>query len=142
MVILKNKIEKIKSHESKKYEFIRFAIVGFLCTGIHYAIYLLLRIYIEVNIAYSTGYFLAFVLNYLLTNSFTFRTKPSIKKGVGFSISHVINYFLHLLLLNLFLKLGVKETLVPIPVFIIVIPLNFIILRFFFKKNSNQNQII
>lgn len=56
------------------------------------------------------------------------------KKGVGFGISHGINYLLHMLLLNLFLWLNVPDEWAPIPVFAIVIPVNFILVRTVLKS--------
>ena len=43
-------------------------------------------------------------------------------------------YLLHVAFLNLFLWLGVSKSLAPIPVFAIVIPINFLLVRFVFKK--------
>lgn len=62
---------------------------------------------------------------------FTFRTKPSTKKGIGFAFSHLINYGMHIGLLNLFLWIGISADLAPIRVFCIAVPLNFIIVFFF-----------
>lgn len=120
---------------------LRFCIVGGLATAIHYGVYLLLQMVMWAWLAYTIGYTVSFVINYVLTNYFTFRTRPSAKNGVGFVISHGINYGLHIGLLELFLWIGIPNEWAPIPVFMIVIPVNFFILRFFFiklKKDDNQ----
>lgn len=113
-------------------ELIRFGVVGVVATGIHYGIYLLLNLWIWTWLAYTIGYGISFCANYLLTNYFTFRTKPTIKNGAGFALSHIINYALHILLLECFLWIGISETWAPLPVYCIVIPVNFLILRRFF----------
>ena len=64
-------------------EFVRFGIVGIAATALHYGIYYLLQPYINVNIAYTTGYVLSFIANFYLTSYFTFGTKPSWKKLMG-----------------------------------------------------------
>lgn len=115
-------------------EIFRYGMVGVLATGVHYGIYLLLNLWIWTWLAYTLGYALSFCMNYVLTNYFTFRTRPTVKNGAGFALSHLINYLLHILLLEFFLWLGISETLAPIPVYCIVIPLNYILLRFFFKR--------
>lgn len=115
---------------------IRFVGVGALATVIHYGLYLLLNPYIKTNIAYTIGYLVSFVCNFFLSNYFTFKTKPTTKKGIGFAFSHIINYILHIVLLNTFLWLGISKTLAPIPVFIIVIPINFLLVRFFLKSDK------
>ena len=119
---------------NKLIEFLRFAIVGVVATGIHYGIYYVMQKYINVNIAYTTGYLLSFVCNFYLTSYFTFRVKPSFGKLFGLGGAHVVNYLLHIVLLNLFLYIGVSKEFAPIPVFVIVVPLNFLLVRFVFKK--------
>jgi putative flippase GtrA len=123
-------------------EFIRFAIVGVLATAIHYGLYLLLvRLFrlsetdtLYTNIAYSVGYLVAWCCNFWLSAHFTFRSNTSVKRGIGFAISHGINYLLHLLFLNLFLWMGLSEAVAPIPVFCIVIPINFLLVRYVFTS--------
>ena len=82
------------------FELVRFAIVGVIATLVHYGLYLLLKRWINVSVSYTIGYALSFLMNFWLSNVFTFRTKPSMKKGVGFGVSHVINYLLHIALLK------------------------------------------
>ena len=115
-------------------EIVRWGIVGGVATAIHYGIYWLLMHWMNVTIAYSIGYALSFICNFLLTSYFTFRKRASVKKGIGFGVAHGVNYFLHVLFLNLFLWIGVSKSWAPIPVFAIVIPINFLLVRFVFKK--------
>ena len=117
-------------------EFIRFVIVGILATALHYGIYFLLQRFINVNIAYTLGYALSFIANFYLTAYFTFGKKPSWSKAFGFVGEHLFNYLLHIVLLNTFLWLGLSKTLAPIPVFAIAIPVNFLLVRFVFKRKD------
>ncbi len=121
----------------RKYqEIIRFCIVGILATGIHYGIYLLLNQFILVWLAYSIGYAVSFVFNFYLTSIFTFKEKATVRKGIGFVISHLVNYCLHILFLSLFIWMGVRENYAPILVYLIVIPINFLLVRFVFKSKK------
>lgn len=115
-------------------EIVRFGIVGVVATGIHYGVYWLLMHWLYVTIAYSIGYIVSFICNFLLTSFFTFRKRATVKKGLGFGVSHGVNYLLHVLLLHFFLWLGVSKSMAPIPIFAIVIPINFLLVRFVFKK--------
>lgn len=115
-------------------EFLRFCIVGIVATGIHYGVYLLLLKWINVNVAYSVGYVVSLGCNLLMTSFFTFRERITWKKATGFLVSHGVNYILHILFLNLFLRLGIVERWAPIPVYCIVVPINFILVRTAFKK--------
>lgn len=117
-------------------EFIRFGMVGVLATALHYGIYYLLLRYININIAYTTGYIISFIVNFYLTSFFTFGTSPSRKKLIGMGGAHAANYFLHMGLLNIFLYWGIDKTWAPLPVFAIAIPVNFILVRFVFKHKK------
>lgn len=120
----------------KYQEIIRFCIVGTLATGIHYGVYLLLNQLILVWLAYSIGYVVSFIFNFYLTSVFTFKSKATIKKGIGFIFCHLVNYILHLLFLTFFIWMGVEENYAPIPVYLIVIPINFLLVRFVFKTKK------
>src|SRR5690554_840079 len=112
---------------SKLKEALRFILVGVLATIIHYAIYYFLLAFIDLNIAYTIGYILSFIANFFMSNYFTFKTKPTFIKSIGFGLSHLINYFLHIILLNTFVSLvGLREEIAPVFVFAIAIPVNFL----------------
>ena len=117
-------------------EFIRFGVVGVLATALHYGIYYFLQSFINVNVAYTTGYVISFIVNFYLTSYFTFGTTPSWKKLVGMGGAHLVNYLLHIILLNVFLYLGVSKAWEPVPVFAIAIPVNFLFVRFVFKHKK------
>ena len=115
------------------YEIVRFGIVGVVSTALHYAIYWVLQHWIEVNIAYTVGYVLSFLVNYWLSAHFTFHKSTSAKNGIGFGGAHLVNYCLHIVLLNLFLWFGLSNEVAPLAVYAIAIPVNFILVRFVFK---------
>ena len=114
-------------------EIIRFGIVGVGATVLHYGIYYLLRQSINVNIAHTIGYILSFIANFYATAYFTFASVPSWKKLFGMGAAHGVNYLLHIVLLNIFLYIGIAKEWAPLPVFVIVIPVNFVLVRFVFK---------
>jgi len=115
-------------------EFIRFIIVGLLATALHYGIYRLLILFIPTNPAYATGYILSFLFNFFLSSHFTFKKKPTVKKGLGFGLSHLVNFTLQMVLLNVFLFLGLSEAWAPIPVYCICVPVNFLLVKYVFSK--------
>lgn len=115
-------------------EMVRFGIVGVVATALHYGVYWLLHGVMNVSVAYTIGYVVSFVANYLLSARFTFRKKRSVKNGIGFAFAHAFNYLLQITLLNLFIWLGVSAVLAPVPVYCVAIPTNFLIVRFVFRK--------
>lgn len=117
-------------------EAVRFVIVGTVATAVHYAIYYALLPVLNESIAYTIGYLLSFLLNFYLTARFTFRTSPSWGKLFGMGGAHLVNYLIHITLLNLFLWLGVRNDLAPLPVFAIAIPVNFFLVRYVFNRKK------
>ena len=120
---------KLKDHLP---EVLRFTAVGIIAVVVHYATYWMLQYWLDVNIAFTIGYFISFSANYLLSAKYTFRSFLSVKNGMGFSIAHALNYCLQLVLLNLFLWVGIVPTIAPLAVFSISVPVNFMLVRFVF----------
>lgn len=124
--------------KEKLFEFIRFCFVGTIAAGIHYGIYYLLQVYINVNVAYTTGYLISLVCNFFLTTYLTFHSAPSIKKVIGFGGSHLVNYLIHMFLFNFFLYIGISRILAPILVLAVAVPINFLLLRWVFKHKKKE----
>ena len=120
----------------KTLEFTRFVIVGVIATAIHYAIYLSLEygLHINYNFAYTIGYILSFIFNFFASTFFTFKTNANAQNGIRFASAHLINYFVHMILLNVFIFIGMPDNLAPIFVFPIAIIINFFMVRFALKK--------
>lgn len=90
-----------------------------------------------MSLSYTIGYVCSLVANYLLTTLFTFKSRASVKNVIGFGMSHLINYLLHITLLNVFICIGMDKTWAPIPVFCVAIPFNFVLLCLVYKKKVN-----
>lgn len=115
---------------------------------------------VALTLTYAVGYLVSFVVNYVVSLKWTFQTQGSIGKGVGFAFSHLVNAGMHLLLLNLFRSVGLgramaygmvsflpwltelfpvfgrAESLLPFPVYCIVVPVNFLMVRFFLTRGD------
>lgn len=121
----------IMESDRKTVEFVRFGMVGVVATLTHYGLYrLLLLTQMNENVAYTIGYFMSFMLNFVLSSFFTFHTRPTAVKFVRFLSSHGINYLLHMVLFNLYLHLGVSAELAPLFVYMVAVPVNFVLVRF------------
>lgn len=132
----------IDSKNEKLQEFVRFCIVGVIASAIQYLVYYLLQLIdggqLWLSIAYTIGYVVSLVCNFFMTTYFTFRSKVSVGKTAGFGFSHIINYTLHMVLLNLFLSLGIHRLIAPILVLMIAVPTNFTILHFVYHKKKEK----
>lgn len=124
--------------DNKKGEFLRFAVVGVTAAIIHYAIYFFLYHFIIVSVAYTIGYILSWFCNLYLTSKFTFHRKATLKKSAGFAGAHVINYFIHIVLLQFFLWIGIHKALAPVFVMSIATVINFFLVRFVFKSQNKS----
>lgn len=120
-------------------EFLRFGVVGCIAVAVQFAVYLLLLKVWPHNVAYTVAYLVSFVVNYLLTTSFTFKTRKNYGNGAGFAVCHVVNYFLQIALLNVFIYVGCPKVWAPLPVYLICVPTNFLLVRLtmrFFDKQK------
>ena len=125
-------------HSSRVREVVRFGIVGVVATLIQYGIYYLFNAVVGwgATTSLTIGYIISFVFNFFLSNYFTFKTRPTVKKGIGFMASHGINYLLQIVFLNLYMWIGVPETWAPIPMFVTVVPINFVLVRIVLKSSK------
>ena len=129
-----NWMSKFLHESSNKNELLKFCITGGVSTITMYVCYYVLLKYLGTSIAFTLSYIVAFVINYILTTTFTFNVRATSKNGIGFVVSNVINYILSLAFLHLFIFMGVSKTLAPIPMYAVCIPINFLIVRFVMKR--------
>lgn len=120
--------------DSKRGEFIRFAMVGGLCTCIQYGVYVVFVNAVKVPAVVSTmiSYGISFIVNFILSSIFTFKSKANTRKGLGFVLSHVINMGMQTGLVAIFKGL-VGNTLALLPAMAICVPLNYLMVRYAFK---------
>lgn len=145
---IKEKYNQIDLAKRQKLgEVVRFAIVGGIATVLQYVIYLaampLLASLIPAlgnsdhtlaTVANTLAYILSFIFNFIASTRYTFKVKANAKRGAGFTLSHIVNYSMQTLFLNLFVGLGLAKQMAMIPTLCICIPVNFLLVRFFLKK--------
>ena len=145
---IKEKYNQIDLAKRQKLgEVVRFAIVGGIATVLQYVIYLaampLLANLIPAlgnsdhtlaTVANTLAYILSFIFNFIASTRYTFKVKANAKRGAGFTFSHIVNYIMQTLFLNLFVGLGLAKQMAMIPTLCICIPVNFLLVRFFLKK--------
>lgn len=115
-------------------EMIRFGIVGVVATLIQYAVYYLLLPYMDERLALTVGYVVSFCCNYIMTTRFTFHVKANTRNASGFALSHIVNWGLQVVSLSFFIWLGIPKEWAPIPMYIVCVPVNFLMVRFFVKR--------
>lgn len=98
-----NKINQTTNAHPKLMEMVRFGITGTVSTITNYLAYWILLKWLNPSVAFTLGYVAAFVVNYILTTTFTFKVKATAKNGAGFVVSNIINYALCIAVLNFFI---------------------------------------
>lgn len=125
------------SKDNKRGQFLRFCINGCLAVAIQYAVYwLLLRMDCEVNIAYTLSYLVSFCCNFIITSYWTFHSRPTWKRLTGFGSSHIINYFVQLGFLNLYLWIDIPKEIAALLAMGSAVPFNFLMLHFVYKQKG------
>ena len=124
---IKDIINHLEDNKREKLgEVVRFGVVGVAAVLIQYGVYLLLVLFMNHNISMTLGYIISFIFNFIASTHYTFRVKANAKRGAGFALSHVINYFMQIAMLNVFIWLGISKQIAPMPMFGICVPVNFL----------------
>lgn len=125
------RLKKLIQGNGRFSEIIRFGLVGGMATMIQYGIYVVFVNAVKVPAVPSTmiSYAISFIFNFLMSNYFTFRTKPTTSRGFGFAMSHLINMGLQVGFVAIFKEI-VGPTLALLPTFAICIPVNYLLVRF------------
>lgn len=127
--------DRLGTEKRKKFgEILRFGIVGAIAALLQYGVYLAMLIITSPGVANTIGYIISFIFNFIASTHYTFKVKANAKRGLGFALSHVVNYLLQTLTLLLFIYIGVLKAYAPIPMFCICVPVNFILVRYFLTK--------
>ena len=121
-------------------ELVRFGVVGTVAMLVHYGIYYLLLPLIDRNVAYTVGYFISFLGNFVLSSYFTFRVAPTWRRLLRFTGSHGVNYFMYIGLYNFFYWVGVPAVWAPLPVYLIAVPVSFLLVRFALKSSNSKKR--
>ncbi len=126
---------------------VRFVFVGALGTGVQYGIYYLLLnefhqkwpdAMIMTSVAFTIGFFIELILNYLLTSFYTFKVRPTLKNAGGFLFGRTLNYFIQLLFLNVLIFLEISKELSGIIAIALAGIINYFVILPFYKDTKRD----
>lgn len=117
-------------------EFIRFCLVGVVCTGLDASIFYVVCMFAPYQVALVSGYVLSLILNYFLTIYWTFKSKPTAKNGIGIVAAHLFNLFVvRMGLMYIFVELlNANDRIAYIPTLLISVVTNFVVIKFVIEK--------
>lgn len=123
-------------NQGKLHEFIRFCLVGLLCTAIDAAIFYAVRTLAPYQFSLICGYVISLVVNYFLTVYWTFRAQPNYKNLIGIVAAHLFNLFVvRLGLMSVFVEMmDISDQIAYLPTLIISVVTNFLIIQFVVNK--------
>ena len=134
----------------KKYRSaVRFVLVGALGTGLQYGIYYLLlglfqqhwpEMMILTSLAFTIGFVIEMICNYLLTSFYTFKVRPSMKNASGFLLGRALNYAIQMLLLNVLIWLHMSEEWSGLAAIALAGIINYFVLLPFYKDRKRDSQ--
>lgn len=127
-------------------EFLKFILTGGTATAIHLIMFYTCKniLNIENNIAYSLGYMISMIFNYMISLKFTFNESHSIEKAIRFIGAHLTNYCIQIVTLNvlpiLFMTMQIKlnDNILPIITLLISTPINFFMVRIALKRQIKK----
>lgn len=135
---VRNILNRIGKSQNRKAEIIRFLLTGGFATVLQYGFYLMFLNLCGLSAVISTviSYGLSFVANYFISNIFTFKTRPSSRNALYFTLSHLVNLGLQTLLVAIFSKLMPADYAL-VPAMAICVPCNYLMVRYALKQKIN-----
>ena len=83
----------------------------------------------SVDLSFTTGFIVSFACNFFLTNYYTFKTRVDFENGIRFSLCQAINFLMQYVTLKIFVAIGIPEKVALVPVWAIIFPINFWLMR-------------
>lgn len=126
---------------------VRFVLVGALGTGLQYGIYYLLLGIFQAkwaedtwltSVAFTVGFVIEMVYNYLMTSFYTFRVRPTLKNAGGFLFGRALNYVIQLIFLNVLIWLHMSEEWAGIVAIALAGVINYFVLLPFYKNKKRE----
>lgn len=119
------------------YELLRFIIVGVLNTAFTYIVYLFALRLFGYIIAFTISFVTGVVFAFFMYSLFVFKTKMSLKKFIQYPLIYLIQYFLAMVLLIVFVEfVGFDKNIAPLINVVILTPFTFVINRWFLSPKA------
>jgi putative flippase GtrA len=113
-----------------KQQFFRFVCVGIANTAFSYLLYILFRLVVPYEVAYTVAYVLAIGFSYWLNSTWVYRVTMSLRTFLQFPLVYVVQYVINIMCLHVLVeKLLVPQLIAPFFVIVINIPITFILSR-------------
>lgn len=112
----------------------RFLVAGAINTVLGYALFLLFNVGLDYRLAYSLSYAFGIFLSFVLNSLYVFRQPLRWRRLAAYPLVYVLQYLLGMACIWIFVAvLKLPESLAPIPVIAITLPVTYYTIRYVLK---------
>lgn len=116
-------------------DLIKFIIGGAINTAFTYGLYFGLQVVMPYQPAYALAFAIGIMFSYWFNATIVFNTPVSWKGFFAFPLVYVAQYVLSAVLLSVFIEhFGVVQSIAPLVVIIVTIPITFVLTRWFLRR--------
>ncbi|MGW2562721.1 GtrA family protein [Streptomyces sp. NPDC001514] len=124
------------------FQFVLFAAIGLANTGVYFAVYAVLNIWLPYLAAHAVGYAVSLTGSFLLNSYITLRTRPTWRAFVRYPVSGAANLVGSGVLLHLAVtRLGMDEHLAALAAGVLVTPFSFLLARWAITSGANERVV-
>lgn len=118
-------------------DMIKFVIGGGINTAFTYCLYFGLQVFLQYQVAYALAFAVGIVFSYWFNAMIVFKTRISWKGFFTFPLVYLVQYLLSAVLLSVLVeRSGVPQSVAPLVVIALTIPITFILTRWFLQRAS------
>ena len=120
----------------------KFTVVGFINTGVYYAIYLALQLVMPYLVAHLLATAVAMVGSFFLNTYWTFRTKPTWRKFAIFPLTNLTNYVVQTVGVVVLVEFAAMDVrIAPLVAAVFAIPVTFFLSRRILLERDQKQRI-
>lgn len=124
--------------DSRTKRWLRFLLGGVVNTAFSYAVYLALNTILAYQVAYFIAYALGVVFSYWFNAIVVFRVSLSWKGLLSYPVVYVVQYVVSAFLLGGLVEFaGIVESLAPLVVAIVMVPVTYVMSKFVLERTSH-----
>lgn len=117
-------------------DLVKFVIGGGINTAFTYSLYYGLQVIMPYQVAYALAFAVGIVFSYWFNASIVFNTHMSWKGFFAFPLVYLVQYLLSAVLLSFFVeRFGIAQSIAPLVVIIVTIPITFALTRWFLRRS-------
>lgn len=116
-------------------DLLKFVIGGGINTAFTYGLYFGLQVVMPYQVAYALAFATGIVFSYWFNATIVFKTPVSWKGFFAFPLVYLVQYLLSAVLLSVFVeRMGIPQSVAPLVVIIVTIPITFVLTRWFLRR--------